>query len=69
MKGLYIRKPLSKDLEKYAKPKEMKDMLKNFKNRIGVKAIDAAVYQQMEELNCPPPTPGTPDLASDHPPC
>ena len=47
MKGLYIRKPLSKDLKKYEKPAAMKEMLKKFQDTIAVEMFSDEEYDEM----------------------
>ena len=49
MKGLYIRKPLSKDLKKYEKPTAMKEMLQKFKDTISVQMLDEEEYEEMSK--------------------
>ena len=50
MAGLYIRKPLSYKLEKYAKPDDMKRMLEIFKENIAVDVISAEEYEELERV-------------------
>ena len=47
MKGLFIQKPLSKDLKKYEKPAAMKEMLKKFQETISVEMFTDEEYEQM----------------------
>ena len=49
MKGLYIRKPLSKDLKKYEKPTAMKEMLQKFTDTISVQMLDEEEYEEMSK--------------------
>ena len=49
MKGLYICKPLSKDLKKYEKPAAMKEMLKKFQETIAVKMFSDKEYEEMSK--------------------
>ena len=50
MAGLYIRKRLSKKLEKYEKPEAMKKMLAVFRDKIYVPSISDEEYEVMEKI-------------------
>jgi hypothetical protein len=44
MKGLYLAEPLDLDIDKYAMPKKMKDMIADFKTRIGMELYTENEY-------------------------
>ena len=46
MKGLYLRVPLSDDLEKYEMKQEMKDMLAEFERELTLDVIEESERQQ-----------------------
>ena len=47
MKGLYLRALLSEDLANYSMPREMKDMLSDFRQRISLSTLSIEDYQDM----------------------
>ena len=50
MAGLYIRKQLSKKLEKYEKPEAMKKMFAVLRDKIYVPSISDEEYEVMEKI-------------------
>ena len=49
MMGLIMRKPLSTDLKKYAKPKAMRDMIQQFADTIAVPMLSDEEYAAIDD--------------------
>lgn len=63
MAGLYLRKKLSTDLKKYAKPDAMKRMLKKFSETLSVEMLSDEEYAELEGTAYVAPVTVTPDFA------
>ena len=49
LNGLYLQHPLSEDLSKYAKPPEMKAMLKHFRDTVAVSTLSDREYDNLSQ--------------------
>ena len=66
MEGLYIAERLSHDLTKYAKPAEMKAMIKRFQQTISCDTLSDYDYEQMERIAFYKAEQNEPDLHEEH---
>ena len=63
MAGLYLRKRLTRNLKKYAKPEAMKRMLKAFADSVQMEMLSDEEYTKLEETDYfLPATPGEREL-------
>ena len=62
MKGLYLRKKLDTNLDKYTKSEDMKAMIKKFADTVAVTHITQEEYETLETIEFAPVVPRTPEL-------
>jgi hypothetical protein len=68
MEGLYLRVLLTEDLSKYAMPEAMKEMLKEFREKISLCEVEDEEYDDMIK-SCTAPTPtSSPESNKGHRP-
>jgi hypothetical protein len=53
MAGLYMMRPLSRDLKKYEMPKEMKNMVAAFRDKLPMRMFSSSEYNTMQQESNP----------------